>query len=639
MSLPGMQSRSSSGVMAFRSAPGALADQAGAPEDEELAEVVGHKRGTLVLGFSPSLNERTERRKVPLLNIVMLVAGTRGDVQPFIALGIRLQEYGHRVRLASHKVYRSFVTQYGLEFFPLGGDPVLLSDFIVRNRGVVPTSLKDAFENMAEVEKLLRSTYAACVEPDVEGNNKPFRAQAIIANPVSYGHIHCAEKLRIPLHMFFTMPWTPTIAFPHPLSNIKYDPVVSTVAGKKNKLSYSAVNQFLFTGMFVMINKFREEVLDLNPLGLGNQGSNLIHVHRVPFGYCWSEKLVPKPADWYDKPIDIVGYFLLPDTFSASYQPSPDLAAFLKAGPTPVYVGFGSLVVDDPVGLTKIIVEASRNAGVRILLSRGWGKLGEGVDLPPNIHVLGNVPHDWLFPQCSAVVHHGGAGTTAAGLLAACPTTIVPFFGDQHFWGGVVLARGVGPKCIPVDKLSVAKLTAAFQFMAQPEVVAAAKKLSEELRQEDGVEDAVEAFHQHLPVSDMIAGRPVIWNLAPAHAGQAVSDIAMAWATWYRVLKASRNLPTRTERVAGCIRGSRALCVEWPVHGCQAMVEHMDRSCCGCAKRPGHPEGYNPLTVSWCSCATVSSVLCFPFGLFWWLCVPGCMEPNGPVEEHGPWED
>lgn len=142
--------------------------------------------------------------------------------------------------------------------------------------------------------------------------------------------------------------------------------------------------------------------------------------------------LLPKPKDWGSH-ISVSGFFVLPS--KDVFTPPPDLLEFLEAGNPPIYVGFGSIVVDDSEAMTSLVFEAIRQAGVRAVVSKGWGSLGTAnIEPPPNVFLLGNIPHTWLFERVSAVVHHGGAGTTAAGLFSGKPTVIVPFFGDvSHF--------------------------------------------------------------------------------------------------------------------------------------------------------------------------------------------------------------
>ena len=174
-----------------------------------------------------------------------------------------------------------------------------------------------------------------------------------------------------------------------------------------------------------VINDWRAK-LDLEPIP-ATEGPCLTETLNVPFTYCWSPSLMPKPLDWPSN-IDVCGFFFrsLPD-----YSPAPELDSFLRNGSRPVYIGFGSIVIEDPVAMTQMILGAVRTLGVRAIISRGWSKLGgEDAVSDDQVFYLGDCPHEWLFQQVSAVVHHGGAGTTACGLRFGKATTIIPFFGE-----------------------------------------------------------------------------------------------------------------------------------------------------------------------------------------------------------------
>jgi UDP:flavonoid glycosyltransferase YjiC (YdhE family) len=182
------------------------------------------------------------------LNIVIQVVGSRGDVQPFIALGNELQQHGHRVRIATHNVFEKFVRDSGLEFYPIGGDPSELMAYMVKNPGLIPqmNSLRagDIQRKRAMVAEMLQGCWESCIEDDPVAKT-PFVADAIIANPPSFAHIHCAQALGIPLHMMFTMPWTSTRSFPHPLANLKYSTTEPKMA---NYLSYGIVEWLTWQG-------------------------------------------------------------------------------------------------------------------------------------------------------------------------------------------------------------------------------------------------------------------------------------------------------------------------------------------------------------------------------------------------------
>ncbi|GKU89664.1 hypothetical protein SLEP1_g3777 [Rubroshorea leprosula] len=324
------------------------------------------------------------------LQIVMLIVGTRGDVQPFVAIGKRLQDYGHRVRLATHSNFKEFVLTAGLEFFPLGGDPKVLAGYMVKNKGFLPSGPSEITIQRNQIKEIIFSLLPACRDPDPD-STIAFKADAIIANPPAYGHVHVAEALKVPLHIFFTMPWTPTSEFPHPLSRVKQP------AGYR--LSYQIVDSLIWLGIRDIINDFRKKNLKLRPITYlsGSQGSD----SDVPHGYIWSPNLVPKPKDWGPK-VDVVGFCFL--DLASNYEPPETLVNWLKEGPKPIYIGFGSLPVQEPEKMTQIIVEALEKTKQRGIINKGWGGLGNLAEPKDFVYLLDNCPHDWLFLQCKAVV-------------------------------------------------------------------------------------------------------------------------------------------------------------------------------------------------------------------------------------------
>lgn len=251
-------------------------------------------------------------------------------------------------------------------------------------------------------------------------------------------------------------------------------------------------------GLGDLVNRFRVKTLGLEPMSTLWAPGQLFRL-KVPYTYLWSPGLIPKPPDWGPE-IDIAGFVFL--DLASSFEPPKELTDFLDDGGPPVYIGFGSIVVDDPEQFTSLVFDAVKMAGVRALVSKGWGGLGEG-ETPENIFMLGNTPHDWLFPRCSAVVHHGGAGTTAIGLKCGKPTMIVPFFGDQPFWGAMVARAGAGARePIPYKQLTAERLAEGIKRCLSPEAKIAAKNLAKDIAEEgDGAKNAVESFHRHLPSS------------------------------------------------------------------------------------------------------------------------------------------
>ncbi|KAH0559844.1 hypothetical protein GP486_003641 [Trichoglossum hirsutum] len=489
----------------------------------------------------PSITGEPGQPLPPPMNIVIQVVGSRGDVQPFVSLGQALKRtYGHRVRLATHATFKQFVEENDLEFFSIGGDPAELMAFMVKNPGLMPgfETLRsgDIGKRRKGMYEMFKGCWRSCFEAgdglgveagdvyneeyasfdsqsSIGGNPaaKTFVADAIIANPPSFAHVHCAEKMGIPLHMMFTMPWSPTQAFPHPLAHIQSS---NAEANLTNFITYALVEMMTWQGLGDVINRFREKSLGLEPVSV-MWAPGMISRLRIPHTYCWSPALIPKPKDWGPH-ISISGFYFL--SLASSYTPPPDLDAFLSSGPAPIYIGFGSIVVDDPGAMTALVFNAVRKAGVRALISKGWGGLGTGgLEVPPGVFMIGNVPHDWLFSRVSCVVHHGGAGTTAAGIAMGKPTVIVPFFGDQPFWGAMVAKAGAGPTPIPYKNLTADGLAASILGALKPAVLERASELGSRISQEQGSKEGAKSFHDMLDPDSLrcslAPSRTAVWRV------------------------------------------------------------------------------------------------------------------------------
>lgn len=476
--------------------------------------------------------DQQEIGQVPRMNIVIMVIGSRGDVQPFLKIGQILRDkYGHRVRIATHPAFKKFVQdEQGLEFFNIGGDPSELMSFMVRNPGLIPS-----FETLTSGEvgrrrdqlfEMFNGFWRACInttddEKDTAnlkmlGNKLPFIADAIIANPVSFAHYHCAERLGIPLHLVFTFPYTPTTQFPHPLANVKASNVDREYT---NYMSYPLVDLMTWQGLGDLINRFRVRTLGLEPVSTLWAPGQLSRM-RVPMTYLWSPGLVPKPEDWGPE-IDIAGYVFL--DLANSYKPPAELTDFLsKSGPK-IYIGFGSIAgIKDTKAFCTLLFEAVKKAGVRAVISRGWGGMGDGMDIPDEVLMIDNVPHDWLFPQLDAVCHHGGAGTTAAGLRYGKPTMIVPFFGDQPFWAQMIVRADAGANQVwPLKQLTPERFATSIKECLRPEAKKNAQAIAKSIAAEgDGADNAVDSFHRGLRLGgkhsvrcDVFSDRIATWRV------------------------------------------------------------------------------------------------------------------------------
>lgn len=290
------------------------------------------------------------------------------------------------------------------------------------------------------------------------------------------------------------MPWTPSLSFPHPLANIQ-----PTTASPQtsNLLSFRLVEMLTWQGLGDIINVFRIQTLGLEPLS-SLFAPGLTWRLKIPFTYAWSPALLARPKEWGDH-VNISGYFT--DPTRTAHDPSPELARFLENGDPPIYIGFGSIKFDNSAEITKLILSAIERCRVRAVISHGWANLGSDLhpdEVPETVLFVDDTPHPWLFPQCSAVIHHGGAGTTAAGLATGCPTVVVPFFGDQWFWGDVVARRGAGPKPIPFKQLTSDRLSEAIDFALRPECREVAQEIANSMERENGCEAGAAFFHAAL---------------------------------------------------------------------------------------------------------------------------------------------
>ncbi|KAF9417014.1 Sterol 3-beta-glucosyltransferase [Podila epigama] len=424
------------------------------------------------------------------MHITCLTIGSRGDVQPYIALCKRLMQDGHTCRISTHAEYKDWVEGHGIEFRVVGGDPGELIELCVENGMFTVSFIRESMKNFRGwLDELMETAWTACQGTDV-----------LIESPSAMAGIHIAEKLDIPYFRAFPFPWTRTRAFPHPFAVPEHN-----LGRGYNYMTYVMIEQVFWKGISGQINKWRKDTLGLGPTSLEKMDA-----HSVPCLYSWSPNLVPAPMDWHSW-IHVTGYWFL-DNPDLKWTPPDDLVEFLKADPNnkPVYIGFGSMVVPDPDGMTRTIIEAVVKSGVRAIISKGWSdrlstqedgtsnapKKSEEIVMPPSVLVLKSVPHDWLFPQLAGCVHHGGAGTAAAGLRAGIPTVIKPFFGDQYFWGQRLEEAGVGVWC---RELTVKTLTASLvTITTDQKMIKRAKAMGEKIRLEDGVGNAVQYLYHDL---------------------------------------------------------------------------------------------------------------------------------------------
>ncbi|HRQ39100.1 MAG TPA: glycosyltransferase [Chloroflexota bacterium] len=399
------------------------------------------------------------------MKVCILTLGSRGDVQPYIALGLGLKAAGHEVTISTLEEFKPLVHEYGLLHDNLRGDFLKVAQSTIGQNGGNPLQRIRQYVEMAR--DTLADEWASAQKADV-----------LIYNPAAIGGFHIAEKLNIPTFAAFPAPlYSPTREFPNPFLPFRN-------LGIFNKLSHKIFTKMGPTMYRTPIKQFRQDVLGLPPA----KGENLLRGRPITKLYAYSETAVPRPADWDESSV-VTGYWFL--DAPANWQPDPELVRFLQEGAAPVYIGFGSMFMGGGKQKTEIVLEALRVAGQRGILATGWGGL-TGDSTAKDVFVLDAVPHDWLFPQVAAVVHHGGAGTTGAALRAGKPQVICPFVGDQFFWGRRMADLGVSPRPISQIKLTAERLADAIQYaVTNTNLQQRASSIGETIRAENGVECAV----------------------------------------------------------------------------------------------------------------------------------------------------
>ncbi|WP_371656140.1 MULTISPECIES: glycosyltransferase [unclassified Streptomyces] len=413
------------------------------------------------------------------MRILIATAGSVGDVAPYTGLGVRLQQAGHDVAIATHEGFEQVVRGAGLGFRPLPADPraVLASEGGQR--------LLDARTRARTVVELVRIGRSLMPELGAALLDAAARGTDLVLSAATTAPLArvAAEALDVPSMGVFLQPLAPTGDFPPVATGAR------SMGRYGNRLGGAAV-QLATDRIFAPAARALREELGLAARGQAAQ-RRLDARTKWPVLHGFSPTVVPRPADWRPG-LDVSGYWWPHPR--PGWRPDPRLTDFLSSGPPPVFVGFGSLVVADSERLGALTRDALRRAGVRGVVQAGWTGLSVSDD---DVLTVGEVPHHWLFPRMAAVVHHAGAGTTAAGLRAGVPAVPVPAQLDAGFWSSRLTALGVSPGPVPLRSLSAHRLAAALrQAVEQPAFRDRARVLAARIHAEDGAADVVAAVGQ-----------------------------------------------------------------------------------------------------------------------------------------------
>jgi UDP:flavonoid glycosyltransferase YjiC (YdhE family) len=415
------------------------------------------------------------------MKITITAVGSRGDVQPHVALGRGLAEAGHQVRLAVDGLFEDLVRGNGLGFAPIEADPVTPMQEDMSKLGNNPVKIARWMANA--VENIGDEYFESYLTANQDAELMICSSVAMMAG------IHIAAKFNLPVISTTLQPTVPTTAYPYSAGRIFPDWL--PFLGAVNRQSYIFAIRAFYRMFFQIINRNRENLLGLPALPWKMYRD--IDISAYPILHGFSQYVIPYPDDYNDNQI-FTGYWFLDQEMD--WQPPSELESFLAAGDPPVYIGFGSVLDLKTGALNEIVLKALEISGQRAVVLGGWTDLG-GKDLPETVLKLESIPHSHLFPRVSVVVHHGGAGTTGAGLRAGKPTVIVPYSSDQPFWGWRVERLGVGPKPVPRLRLTAENLAAAISAaVTDKRIRNRAAALGDKIQTEDGVGNAVQAIEE-----------------------------------------------------------------------------------------------------------------------------------------------
>jgi UDP:flavonoid glycosyltransferase YjiC (YdhE family) len=414
------------------------------------------------------------------MKITILTYGSRGDVQPYLALAVGLQRQGHAVQLAAPYRFADFVNSYGVGFVPLAGDPEVISARL-NEAGSNPLGMVRSISEyiFSIADQVVQQILAACEDADLIVHSFLF---------TTGGH-SLARKLHVPDISVQTFPVFAPTGYVPPAAMPGLPPgVISTF------FHWLIIQVFWHGGNlgFKSLPKAARENFDLDlywPFKADSVRS------LTPLVFAFSPTVIPRPVDWRQGHIHIPGYLFLDRP--ESYQPPSALTEFLSDGAPPICVTFGSTVHRDPEKVYRSVLDGLSRTGNRAIILSGWSDLG-GILMPDNVLVMEAAPHEWLLPQCKAVIHHGGAGTTAAGLRSGIPNFVVPSASDQPFWGARVHAIGAGPRPISARKITAGTLAQALLGLDDNVLRETAQAVGRKIRAEDGVGDLVRLIELHV---------------------------------------------------------------------------------------------------------------------------------------------
>ncbi len=412
------------------------------------------------------------------MHMTVIASGTRGDVQPILALSQGLRDAGHEVVIVAGSNFEVWIREHGFSYIPtidmealMGSEKGLAWSESSHNPMKQLRVMRDLLDEYGEELVLPLVQAAAATDLLISGFTSEAFAHSISAK-TGVPHINASLQPHLPSRY----------------GAVLMNPVRPQSASLFNGWMAELGERLIWNVSANVTNNLRTRHLGLPPLEAKEFRRGR---ESIPHILGFSRHVVPPAPDWPAHTV-VTGYWFLDEPHD--YQPAPELSRFLEAGAPPVYIGFGSMSHRDPQATLTLIQSAVQQTGQRAVVGMGWSK-GQSINLPDNLFVLQSAPHHWLFPRMAAVVHHGGAGTTAAGLRAGRPTFIIPHMADQPYWGRRVHELGVGVKPVPRYKLTAQILAQKLdQLVRDPQIKTNADALGAKIRAEQGVQAAVQAI-------------------------------------------------------------------------------------------------------------------------------------------------
>lgn len=415
------------------------------------------------------------------MRVTIIAPGSRGDIQPYLALGVGLTSAGHYVRIVTTIDHAQLVASYGLELWPIQLDVKAALSGTKTAASIEGGGLVSSFREFADIAKRGAELSAKVgleasrgMDAVLTGFGGVFIGEAI------------ASKLGIVLVQAYNVPLSTTGAYGGALF-----PGLSWGSWSR-RLSHRLTREAIWMLMRSSGNAARREILGFPSASLWAP-TGMPGLAPGPVLYGYSSAVLPAMPEWGDD-VEVTGYWFADEP--TGWTPPPGLEAFLADGSKPVCIGFGSMSQTKPEEATRLVLDAVERSGQRAILLSGWGGLA-AKEKPKTVFQSNNIPHSWLYPRMSAVVHHGGAGTTAAALRAGVPAVVVPFHGDQFYWAKLVSDLGTGPQGIARTRLTAERLAKTIDRTVNDGSMATrAADLGVRIRAENGVARAVEGIER-----------------------------------------------------------------------------------------------------------------------------------------------